>query len=195
MKQLIIIGLALIALITNAQFPGQKFKAGDNAPDFKTKDITGKQVQLAQLLETHKSVVLIFYRGEWCRYCRKHLSALQDSLQFIYEKDAAVVVVTPSQPDYVKEMMEKTGAEYTFISDNDYRIMDDYGVSYKISKETVPKYYPFVLNKARKSNGNENDVLPIPATFVIGKNKKISYIHFDPDYTKRSSIRVILQYI
>jgi len=34
-------------------------------------------------------VVLLFYRGQWCPVCNRHLSNLQDSLQLIYDKGQA----------------------------------------------------------------------------------------------------------
>ncbi|MFT7587998.1 MAG: peroxiredoxin [Limisphaerales bacterium] len=70
--------------------------------------------------------------------------------------------------------------------------MSDYGVAFHLSKETVPKYFGFVVQKTRKANSNEEDVLPVPATFVISKDGKVKYKHFDTDYTKRASVATIL---
>jgi hypothetical protein len=38
---------------------------GTKAPDFTLMDVTGKTVSLAEEVAKHKSVVLVFYRGEW----------------------------------------------------------------------------------------------------------------------------------
>ena len=38
---------------------------GVKAPDFSLTDATGKTVNLAEEVSKHKSVVLVFYRGEW----------------------------------------------------------------------------------------------------------------------------------
>jgi hypothetical protein len=38
---------------------------GTKAPDFTLMDATGKPVSLAEEVAKHKSVVLVFYRGEW----------------------------------------------------------------------------------------------------------------------------------
>ena len=38
---------------------------GTKAPDFTLMDATGRPVSLAEEVAKHKSVVLVFYRGEW----------------------------------------------------------------------------------------------------------------------------------
>ena len=43
-----------------------------------------------------------------------------------------------------------------------------------------------------KNNGNKDHVLPVPATYVIDHSGKISFVHFDKDYTKRPSISTLL---
>ena len=40
-------------------------QAGRQAPTFTLSDAAGKQVALADLLKTHRAVLLIFYRGYW----------------------------------------------------------------------------------------------------------------------------------
>jgi len=67
---------------------------GSVAPAFKGLDAAGRPVELQQLLKKGP-VVLYFYRGQWCPYCNKQLSQLQDSLQLLTAKGAQVVVVTP----------------------------------------------------------------------------------------------------
>jgi len=42
------------------------------------------------------------------------------------------------------------------------------------------------------NNGNRDHVLPVPATFIINKVGKISYIHFEASYKNRASVKDIL---
>lgn len=171
-----------------------KVALGALAPEFSGVDLEGNPVNSSDLLAKGE-VVLVFYRGVWCPYCTKHLAVLQDSLNEIRSKGAQLVVVTPEQPTFIKETISKSGATFPIISDPDYRIMEDFGVAFHLSKETVPRYFNIVLNRTRKSNGNEDDVLPVPATFVIGKDGKVTFKHFDTDYTKRASVASFLPYI
>src|ERR1700712_4804083 len=89
------ISIALL-LFTSTYLSAQTgLKSGDNAPVFTAKDNSGKTVDLKALLKTHKTVVLFFYRGQWCPYCNKQMAHLQDSLQLLTGKGAYVLGVTP----------------------------------------------------------------------------------------------------
>jgi len=44
-----------------------------------------------------------------------------------------------------------------------------------------------------KSNGNDSEMLPVPATYVIGKDGKIKFVHFDKDYRNRPRVADILK--
>lgn len=172
----------------------EKVQTGDLAPAFSGVDLQGNVVNSKDLLKQGE-VVLVFYRGVWCPYCTKHLAVLQDSLGELTSRGAQLVVITPEQPSFIKETISKSGATFSILSDPQYQIMEDFGVAFHLSKETVPRYFNIVVNKTRKSNGNEEDVLPVPATFVIGQDGKVVYRHFDTDYTKRASVSSILEYL
>ena len=45
--------------------PDQALRVGQTGPDFTLADTTGKPVSLSELRDTHKAVLLIFYRGYW----------------------------------------------------------------------------------------------------------------------------------
>jgi hypothetical protein len=52
-------------------------KAGEAAPDIQLPDRTGSTVRLNDLLGGGP-VIVCFYRGDWCRFCRLHLQALAE---------------------------------------------------------------------------------------------------------------------
>lgn len=164
------------------------------APNFKGVNQNGKLVDSKDILKD-SSIVLIFYRGKWCPYCERHLSTLQDSIPLIQNKGAKVVVVSPEKPESSAQIISKTNASYDVVYDSNYIIMKQFEVAYKISKETVPKYRFFVKRATRKANGNKEDMLPVPATYVINKSGKIVYKHYDKDYTTRSTVKAILKHI
>ena len=188
------IGLLLIffvSTIVNAQDSG--LQVGDTAPVFYGVDQFDSTLSSTTLLDSSDNYVLIFYRGSWCKYCRKHLSALSDSLNLILAKNTSVIVVTPETSESRERMESETGAKFSIVSDTSYAIMQAFGVDYVISKETVPKYRENIIRLTKKSNGNEAGVLPIPATYVVGKNGVIKWKHVDINYTNRSTIKQILE--
>lgn len=165
---------------------------GDTAPSFEGKDQNGNKIILSEMLKKGK-VVLIFYRGQWCPVCNRHLSQLQDSLQMVLDKGAAVIAVTPERQEYIQKMIVKTNVAFPIIYDEEYRIMNAYGVAFKPKKVEVFIYNTMLGAKLKKANWDESNTLPVPATYIIDIDGKIKYAHFNPDYKKRASVKDILK--
>lgn len=165
-------------------------KVGDKAPEFKTIDHNGNVVDLYSFLQKG-SVVLIFYRGAWCTYCNKEMSELQDSLHYITEKGAYVIAVTPETNSGISKTIEKTKASFSIIHDEGYNIMNLYKTAFTVDSSTIEKYKKWDIDLER-ANGNKDHVLPVPATYVIGKDGVIKYVFFDYDYKKRASVNDIV---
>ncbi|MBL0306911.1 MAG: AhpC/TSA family protein [Chitinophagaceae bacterium] len=161
------------------------------APDFKAKDQFGNEIRLKDLLKKGK-VVLVFYRGQWCPYCNKELSRLQDSLQFIKDKGAALVAVSPEKPENVALTVEKTKAEYSILYDEGLKIMKAYDVEFEMEENTVTRYRNAGLD-IEKNNGANGRFLPVPAVYIIDKESTVTYRFFEPDYKKRPSVKELLK--
>jgi len=116
---------------------------------------------------------------------------MEDSLQMLTGKGAYVVAVTPENEDNIGKTVVKTRASFSIIQDAGNRIMKDYDVLYTTDNKTLSalKQYGIDLDK---SSGNGDHDLPVPATYIIDKNGKISFVHFNKDYTQRASVRSLL---
>jgi peroxiredoxin len=187
-KYLLIAGCVLLTLNLFAQ---TGLKSGEPAPKFSAVDNSGKTISLKILLKSHKAVVLFFYRGQWCPYCNKQIKELQDSLQLLTGKDAYVVGVTPETRENINKTIDKTHASFSIIQDKGYTIMKAYQVNYTVDAELLGKLKNYGVD-LEKNNGNTDHVLPVPATYVINQSGKITYVHFDKDYTKRASVKSIM---
>jgi len=163
------------------------------APDFRAKDQHGTEIRLKDLLKNGK-VVLVFYRGEWCPYCNKELSKLQDSLQWIKDKGATLVAVSPEKPENVLKTVEKTKAEYSILYDEGLKIMKAYDVEFQVPENTLTRYRNAGLD-IEKNNGANGKFLPVPAVFIIDKESTVIYRFFEPDYKKRPSVKELLEYL
>lgn len=166
---------------------------GDIAPDFIAKNQNGSDVNLKNQL-VKGSVVLIFYRGEWCPICNRQLKELEDSLSLITSKGANVIAVTPEKLEYVSKTIEKTKATYNIVSDENLQIMTAYKVNYKLSNSKTKLYKTFGID-LKKSNGTNSNNLPVPAVYIINKDGKIIYKYFDANYKNRASIRDIVNHL
>jgi len=103
---------------------------GQKAPVFSAVDADSNIFYLQKALE-NGSVVLIFYRGFWCPVCNKHLGSLQDNLRLIENTGAKVIAVSPEKPEFLDKMALRTGAQFTLLYDEGYRIAKAYDVVYK----------------------------------------------------------------
>lgn len=165
-------------------------KTGDAAPLFSIPQANGKTFDLSAALKKGP-VVLVFYRGQWCPYCNKYLSRLNDSLQLVKEKGASVVAVSPEIQANILKTTEKTKATFPVLHDTGMNVMKSYKVDYAVDEKTITRYkeYGIDFNEANGSNGTN---LPVPATYIIGSNGIIKYVFFNTDYKKRPSIKEIL---
>lgn len=186
MKKLLLSSFAL--LITIQIFAQEPLKVGDKAPLFNLKDNAGRPIDLKKVLKENKSVVLFFYRGQWCPHCNKHIKNLQDSLQLLSAKGAYVIGVSPETSLGIDKTIAKTKASFSIISDRDYQLMKAYKVNYVMEPGLADRYKKGGLDVAM-ANGQTDYVLPVPATYIINKDGKIKYVFFDKDYKKRPSVK------
>jgi peroxiredoxin len=194
MKKLLSLTLLLItSAITFAQMDMNKpegLKVGDKAPAIVGMDQNGKKVSLKSILKKGEAV-LIFYRGQWCPYCNKQLSHLNDSLSYITAKGGTIITITPETADNIKKTVTKTKASFSIVEDKGLAIMKDYKVSFAVDEKTIEKYKGYGID-FEKANGDNGANLPVPATYIVGKNGKIKYVFFNADYSKRASVKDIV---
>ncbi len=191
MKQLTILGaIAIFALSFAKMDKPTGLNKGEIAPDFTSMNQMGKKVNLKEQLKSGP-VVLVFYRGQWCPFCNKQLSALQDSLSMITAKGAQLIAVSPEKSENIMKTVEKTKATYSVVSDEKLKIMSAYKVAFELDEATTKAYkgYGVDLTVANGANGNS---LPVPSVFVINKEGKIIYRYFDENFQKRPSVKEIV---
>lgn len=174
-----------------AQVSPNNFSINDTAPDISGVDQNGKILSSYDILKDHK-ILLIFYRGYWCPHCRKHLASVQKHLDEFVKKGVYVIVVTPETVEKTIETSENIKANFSIVHDVGNRIMNDYGVAFDVNTENVPSYYNFVSKKVPEYNTDNNNVLPVPATYLIDFNNIFLYVQYDPDYKNRSDLEEIL---
>ena len=189
MKFLALSVLIFASLTTMAQQP-MSLLVGSKAPKIEAVDNNGEAFSLEQTLK-NGPVVVVFYRGEWCSYCNRHMAALEESLTQFKKLGVSVVAITPELAKYVKKTVKKTSASFSIISDPNHKIMDEWRVSFMLDETMYSRYKNFGINVDRAS-GNKDRVLPVPATYIIGKDGTIEVVHFNKDYTERMPVEDIL---
>ena len=189
-KILALLFAAIMVNVAAAQEAPEGLFIGSKAPDFKAKDQNGNEVRLKDLLKKGK-VVLVFYRGQWCPYCNRELSRLQDSIQLIKDKGATVVAVSPEKQERIAATVEKTKAEFPVLYDEGLKIMKAYDVEFEVPENTITRYKNANID-IEKNNGTNGKYLPVPAVYIIDKESTVTYRFFDADYKKRPWVKDLL---
>jgi peroxiredoxin len=165
---------------------------GARIADFTATDAEGKQFQLSQALKAG-TVVLLFYRGQWCPVCSRHLSNLQDSLQYIEQLGARVVAVSPEKQENLQKTVKKTGATFTLLYDKDYQICNAFDVTFLPDGKSRAAYNSMLGASLKTAHSDNSQQLPVPATYIIGQDGTVKWRHFDPNYKVRATPREIIQ--
>lgn len=192
----VLLGFFWLALITAARAQSadelQGLAVGQAAPGFSAVNQHGQMVSLSDYL-AQGPTVLVFYRGYWCPVCNRHLKTFQDSLSFLRESGLNVVAISPEMPERVEKTIEKTNATFDVLHDKDLAIGLSYDVIFDLDKGNKFIYNTALGAKLEEANSDGSVRLPIPATYLIGRDGTILYRQFDPNYKKRSTIAEILE--
>ncbi len=167
-------------------------KVGEKAPNFKLPNPLSKQIELLDLL-SKGPVVITFYRGSWCPYCNLQLRALQNKLKEIQKLGATLVAISPEVPDSSMTKNEINEMEFIVLSDQNAKVASQYGVAWEVPEFLLEHMrIDRNLDLKRINNGN-NNVLPIPATFVLGSDGIVKWNYVNIDYRTRSEPDEIIE--
>lgn len=166
-------------------------RPGEPLPPFVLPDEAGRLVGLEQLLE-QGPVVVAFHRGHWCPYCRINAEALARMHPKLRAAGAQLVVIAPETQEYTMELKADVTAPFPILSDLDCGYALQLELAIKIPEEKRRAMTAAGWNIA-DFNDNASWTLPIPATFVVGRDGKVKARFVDPDYRRRMDIENILK--
>ncbi|MGI4748425.1 MAG: peroxiredoxin-like family protein [Janthinobacterium lividum] len=177
---------AIDATITTLIAGGQAeraMKAGERAPAFRLPDSAGRIVRSADLLAAGP-LVLAFYRGSWCSYCRLDLEALQASYKEIQSWGASLVVVSQQTPKQNRIAQLDLKIDFPMLSDKGGVLAELFGIRFALPSSVRPVFKALDV-ELPAMNGEASWTLPMPARYVIARDGKIAYSEINPDYTQR----------
>lgn len=191
MKTLLVPIFAALSLFVSAQEKPEGLFINSKAPDFKAKDQSGLEVTLKELRKKG-SVVVFFYRGNWCPYCSKELKNFQDSLSLLTAKGVQVVAITPEATEGISKTIEKTGVLFPILFDSEMKISKAYQVAFEVDEKTMNRYKSFGNDLLKINEQKGKAYLPVPALYIVNKDGSVTYRYFESDYRKRVSVKEVL---
>jgi peroxiredoxin len=154
----------------------QAVKAGERAPLFRFRRNAGDFVALSEALD-RGPVVVSFYRGAWCPFCRLELQALAEAHSEIERLGATLIGLSPL-PD------TDSDASFLILSDPGCRIAARYRIAFTVAPQFRPGYLALGYPE-RLAKGPDGWVLPLPATYIIERNGIVVLSYLDADHTTR----------
>ena len=163
---------------------------GDEMPNFLLPDDTGHLVSLEEILQKGP-VALAFHRGHWCPSCRINTNALVEAQSTAQAEGSQIAAILPERRQFASELRAEAKAPFPILLDMDNGYAMSLNLAICVGEEMkrmmaesgwdLPAY-----------QGNDAWMLPIPATFIVATDGRITARFVDPDYRKRMAIEDML---
>jgi len=160
-------------------------EVGATAPNATLRQADGAEVRL-HALTADQPAVLVFYRGGWCPYCNRHLSALGEIQAELRDLGYRIHAISPDKPEKVAEVVAEAEFDYALYSDASAEVARAFGLAFKVDTKTYEKLQGFGID-LEAASGHEHHLLPVPAVFIIDREARIRFRYFNPDYKERLS--------
>ena len=161
---------------------------GEPMPPFVLPDERGRLVTLPSMLE-QGPVVVMFFRGHWCPYCRLNVRAVIKAYDRIKALGANIVAIMPETQEYAAKFKTEAAARFPVLTDldNGYALSLNLAIWLGAEIERLLNYLDMP-----SFHGNDGWILPIPATFVVGRDGIVKARFVDPDFRRRMAIEDLL---
>jgi peroxiredoxin len=158
-------------------------RVGAQAPEFALKDFNGKLVRSRDLLGLGP-LVIKFFRGRWCPYCVTELETWRDLYGRLREQGALMVAISPQTECQSDFMVGQHGLPFPVLSDPGNAVAEKFGLVYTLP-EYHRDYYLSILVNLPFINGDKSWRLPLPATYVVAKDGRVTHAEAHADFRVR----------
>ncbi|MCB1645785.1 MAG: redoxin domain-containing protein [Pseudomonadales bacterium] len=154
-------------------------QTGETVPDFEFIAQCGGKRRLYQLLE-QGPVVLNFFRGFWCSWCKTELEAYREIHADLAGIGVSYLAISPQRIPEQSPLID--GCDVIFDRNN--QIARHFGIVYRLEEEEVALFRGWGLDLLAV-NDTAVPELPLPATYLIKQDRSIGYRFVDVDFRER----------
>jgi len=156
---------------------------GATAPSFELPDHDGKPVSSRALLE-QRPLVICFIRGRWCPFCVGQMEAMNLIIPQLEHPGASLIAISPQTVKQSFFMHDQHKLRFPLLSDSGNVVARQFRLTYRIPPLQEAVYRRAFVNLPF-TNGDDSWELPIPATYVLGRDGMVVYARANEDYTER----------
>jgi peroxiredoxin len=160
-------------------------RPGDAMPPFLLPDESGRLVSLQSLL-AQGPLAVMFFRGHWCPYCRLNVRAVIEATDRIRATGGQIVAIMPETQAFAAKFKTDSAAPFAVLTDLDNGYALSLNLAIWLGEEIRALLSP--MQDMPTFHGNDGWVLPIPATFVVGRDGTVRARFVDPDFRRRMAI-------
>jgi len=165
-------------------------KVGEPMPAFLLPDERGELRCLNDLLD-EGPVAVAFNRGHWCPYCRINIDALARAEEEVAGEHRHIAAIVPDRQKFTLWLKSDARAPFPVLTDVDNGYAMSLGLAIYVGEELKQMMLTSGWDPS-VSQGTDNWMLPIPATFIIGTDGIVRARFVDPDYRVRMAIEDLL---
>ena len=132
-----------------------RLQAGDDAPNFTLDTIEGSVTLADELSTAEHPVIVYFYPKAMTPGCTTEACDFRDNVNSLKAAGYTVIGISPDSVDSLIKFAEKESLNYTLASDQDKRVMKEYGA------------YGMKMNYGKEVEG------VIRSTIVVGKDGNV----------------------
>jgi peroxiredoxin len=165
-------------------------QVGAMAPEFALNDSHGKLIRSRDLVAVGP-LVLKFFRGRWCSYCVTELETWRDLYGQLREHGALLVAISPETQRQSDFAVQQHGLQFPLLHDPGAAVAEQFGLVYTVP-EFHQKYLKSILVNLPFINGENSWRLPIPATYVLGRDGRVVFAEAHADFRVRPEPQEVL---
>lgn len=195
MNHLLSLSISLI-LLFSASAQDQMYdicplKIGEKVPEsVLITNPDGDSIEFSSIIAEEK-VIVVFYRGGWCPYCIRQLSALSQIKDEIDSLGFKLYGITPDQFDSLGVSQVKSQSEYEIFSDSKAELITAFGIGWEVDSTNYIKYRDSYGMDVEEWSGEKHHILPVPAVYII-ENGVIQFSYVNPNYSVRLKPETLL---
>src|SRR5689334_1208584 len=129
----------LVNWLRTTDIASRALRVGDTAPDFLLPDAHGR-LHSSEHLRSEGPLVVSFYRGGWCPFCKAELRALQAVKAEFDGLKANLVVLAPETHDLPRQLKRQLNLSLTMLADVDHGVAISYGILFRVPDEAKAHY-------------------------------------------------------
>ena len=144
---------------------------GDAFPEVTLPTSTGTNFASAEI-RGRSAALYLFYRGDWCPFCRTELSVLNEYYERLRTAGVELFAVSVDTPEVSEALRQRLGVPFTFLSDADGTLLDRLGI--------------------RHVGGHDGDDIAYPAQILVDRAGIIRWTFRGDSYRQRARPEEVL---